>query len=155
MLMPNTRAMIIASSDSSSVTGSLLAISSVTGSCVRKETPRSPCSARVSQWKYCTGMGASRLSSARSWAITAGSRSSPAMAMSGSPGSSFCSPNTIILTSNSVGMASSRRLQISSSMVSPRDGYFASVTPARRTMPSGYGLKPCTLLFRPKIRGSK
>ena len=42
MLMPNTSAIIIASSDSSSVTGSLLAISSVTGSCVRKETPRSP-----------------------------------------------------------------------------------------------------------------
>ncbi|MNT77905.1 hypothetical protein D3C72_2170770 [compost metagenome] len=66
MPMPNTSAMIIASSDSSIVTGSLLAISCVTGSWVRKETPRSPCNARVSQSKYCTGSGASRFSSARS-----------------------------------------------------------------------------------------
>ena len=52
-------------------------------------------------------------------------------------------------------VASSRRLQISSSMGSPQDVYFASVKPARRTMPSGYALKPCTRLFRPKMRGSK
>src|ERR1700712_5579022 len=53
-------------------------------------------------------------------ASTAGSRSAPAMACTGSPGSSFCRVKTNSETRISVGMALSRRRRMKVSMATPR-----------------------------------
>src|SRR3954447_17138062 len=55
------------------------------------------------------GTGSSRWNFARRYAIEAGSRSSPAIATAGSPGSSCCSPKMRIETKNSVGTIAAMR----------------------------------------------
>src|SRR5947209_17057135 len=54
---------------------------------------------------YCTGTGWSSRYCWRICAITAGSRSSPAITSAGSPGSSCCSEKISTDTKNSVGMS--------------------------------------------------
>jgi len=85
------------------VTGSFSTSMVPIGSRVRTEVPKSPCTKAFSQTAYCTGTGSLKRYFCRRYSTTSGLRSSPASASAGSPGSSFCSPNTIIDTSNNVG----------------------------------------------------
>ena len=90
---PINTAMTKAIDASWKVTGSLARMSSLTGTRMRQEKPKSPVSTLPIQIRYCSWMGRSRPSSARIAASTAGSpRSSPARISAGSPGMSCCSP---------------------------------------------------------------
>ncbi|KAG1224072.1 hypothetical protein G6F68_020195 [Rhizopus microsporus] len=58
--MPISSAKNIAIAASCRVTGSFCAISVVTGTSVRRDLPRSPCSTWPAQAAYCTGKGSFR-----------------------------------------------------------------------------------------------
>src|SRR5262245_17512592 len=117
--MPMTRAMSIEQTASSTVTGSFEASSSVTGILLRSDSPRSPRSTLPIQIPYCTTMGRSRWYLARMAATTAGSLSSPAIAVAASPGRSFCSEKISTETKNSVGTSTAtRRATYSASCIS-------------------------------------
>ncbi|MNI82112.1 hypothetical protein D3C73_1387900 [compost metagenome] len=57
MGMPTRSAKNMAMAASCRVTGSFCAISVVTGTSVRRDLPRSPCSTCPAQAAYCTGSG--------------------------------------------------------------------------------------------------
>src|SRR5882672_3255720 len=99
---PMRMATIMASSASSSVTGSACWMISVTGSPVRTDLPRSPESALPMYLAYCTGIGWSRPYEARTSAMACGSPSSPASTLAGSPGSARMPKNTTTVARNSV-----------------------------------------------------
>ena len=140
---PMATAMTKAMAPSWSVTGSFCRISSVTGCRMRQEKPRSPCSSRNSQARYCSQTGRSSISSARICASTSGSpRSSPAMIRAGSPGMSCCRPKTRRLRISSVGTTCPRRRSSQPNIARP----YERVRSCTRISPSGWGLKPPTRL---------
>src|SRR4051794_39168272 len=108
--MPIRNAITIAMPAPCMVTGSFCAIRLSTGTLMRSDSPKSPDSTPLTQYKYCTGIGRSSRYCLRICAITSGSRSSPAITSAGSPGSRCCSEKIRIDTKNSVGISCSRRL---------------------------------------------
>ena len=139
--MPIRSAIAIAMPASCSVTGSFSSASCSTGRSMCRDWPRSPRSTPPSQMPYWTKSGLSRLYLARRWAITAGSRFSPAIAITGSPGSRFCSPKTITVTRNSVGtmIASRPSRNFSIPLSAPRHRPAAPADWRRRAAPRGPG----------------
>src|SRR5215469_2236122 len=108
--MPISSAMPIEQRASSRVTGSFDASSSRTGIRLRIDSPKSPCRTLPIQIAYWTVAGSSRWYFFRIAATAAGSCSSPARAIAGSPGSNCCRQNTSTETRKSVGTrAASRR----------------------------------------------
>src|SRR6202035_2744407 len=79
---------------------------------------------------YWTGIGRSSRYCSRIWAMTAGSRSSPAMISAGSPGNRCCSEKIRIDTKNNVGISCSRRLPRKFSM-----GVFRARSPSLQLQP--------------------
>ena len=136
MLIQNTSAMIIASRESSSVTGSLLAISCVTGLRRAQGDAQIAPAARALANEILHGDRRIRLSSARSWAMTAGSRLPGHGDQRKSPGSSFAGTPSM-LTSNSVGTGQQETFANQFQHGRSSGRFLASVKPARRTMPSG------------------
>src|SRR6185312_15499230 len=136
--MPIAIAMTSARHASSIVTGSFWAISVVTGSCARCDSPRLPCSTPFSQYTYWTGSGLSRCIVSRRCAITAGSRSSPARTIAGSPGRSCCSPKISTDATNSVGTicAMRRTRYVSIGVRAPAAGRPARRQPRRALLES-------------------
>ena len=106
---PITSAISIEHTASSAVTGSLLASSSETGIRLRSDSPKSPRRTLPIQRPYCTTSGRSRWYFARIAATTAGSCSSPASAIAGSPGKSCWSEKISTETTNSVGTSTASR----------------------------------------------
>src|SRR4051794_35444353 len=108
--MPIRNAITIAMPAPCMVTGSFCAIRLSTGTLMRSDSPKSPDSTPLTQYKYCTGIGRSSRYCARICAITLGSRSSPAITMAGSPGNRCCSEKIRIDAKNSVGISCRMRL---------------------------------------------
>ena len=84
--MAMASAMRTARQASSTVIGSFFATVAVTGSRVRIDRPRSPCSASAAQRAYCTGIGSLSPYFARISSSPAASASVPAITRAGSPG---------------------------------------------------------------------
>src|SRR3981081_581225 len=116
---PRPSATSIDSVASSKVTGSFSASILPIGSRVRTEVPKSPCTRLLNQAAYCTGTGSLKRYFWRIYSTTSGVRSSPASASAGSPGNSFCRPNTSIDTSSRVGSAVPSRRRTRAVMSSP------------------------------------
>ena len=141
--MPITSAIAIEQTASSTVTGSLAAMSCDTGILFRIDSPKSPRSTRPIQIPYWMGTGRSRWYFWRIAATATGSCSSPASATAGSPGRSCWSEKMRTETKNNVGTSTTRRRRtyrgkvMARSRRRPRPARQESFRPLNRMMPSG------------------